>query len=85
MAATGSPSSRTTVRRTIPDRAAGGALPVAARSGMMRLASWRGEPVGGHRGVVAGGGGMLYRTAAVPGPVLRGPGIVAIVATVRTC
>ena len=59
-------------------------LPVAARSGMVRLTVVRedGEPVAAIAGLVAGGGGMLYRTAAVPGPVLRGPGIVAIVATV---
>lgn len=59
-------------------------LPVAAGSGMVRLTVVRedGEPVAAIAGLVAAGGGMLYRTAAVPGPVLRGPGIVAIVATV---
>ena len=58
------------------------ALPVAAGSGMVRLAVVRedGEPVSAIAGLVAGGGGMLYRTAAVPGPVLRGPGIVALAA-----
>jgi CelD/BcsL family acetyltransferase involved in cellulose biosynthesis len=60
------------------------ALPAAAADGMVRLTVVRedGVPVAAIAGLVAAGGGMLYRTAAVPGPVLRGPGIVAIVATV---
>jgi CelD/BcsL family acetyltransferase involved in cellulose biosynthesis len=60
------------------------AIPAAAATGMVRLTVVRedGAPVAAVAGLVAGGGGMLYRTAAVPGPVLRGPGIVAIVATI---
>jgi CelD/BcsL family acetyltransferase involved in cellulose biosynthesis len=60
------------------------ALPAAAAGGMVRLTVVRedGVPVAAIAGLVAAGGGMLYRTAAVPGPLLRGPGIVAIVATV---
>jgi CelD/BcsL family acetyltransferase involved in cellulose biosynthesis len=60
------------------------AIASGARAGMVRVAVVRedGRPVAALAGLVAGGGGMLYRLAAAPARDLRGPGIVAIVATI---
>ena len=60
------------------------ALPAAAETGIVRLTVVREdrEPVAAAAGLVASGGGMLYRMAAVPGPGLRGPGIVGMVASI---